>query len=356
MKIAMVARNTLYSSPGGDTVQIEKTAKYLQLMNIDVDIILTKEKINYEKYDLLHFFNLIRPSDILPHFGKANRFVVSTIFVEYTESEKITGTITRRILARFFSPGFIEYIKVIARGVKGKEKVNLLYLLLGHKRSMRLLFSRASAVLPNSKSELKRCITYLKVPPKNFGIVPNGIDCEDYQDVRIDKEFLNSVICVGRIERSKNQLNTIRAMNGLPYNCFIIGKPSLNDMRYYEKCKKEAKSNVQFMQHIPQNELFSIMKSAKVSVLASWFETTGLVSLEAAYLGCKLVITSKGDQKEYFGNYVEYCDPGNVDSIKQAIINAYSSKRQNELKRKIQEEYTWEKAAEATFDVYKRVL
>ena len=36
------------------------------------DIKLTNEKIDYSKYDLLHFFNITRPADILYHLEKSS--------------------------------------------------------------------------------------------------------------------------------------------------------------------------------------------------------------------------------------------------------------------------------------------
>jgi hypothetical protein len=60
MKVAFIARSSLYSVKGGDTIQIVSTAKYLRQLNVDVDIKLADEKIDYNHYDLLHFFNLIK--------------------------------------------------------------------------------------------------------------------------------------------------------------------------------------------------------------------------------------------------------------------------------------------------------
>ena len=89
MKVAFIARSSLYTAKGGDTVQMLHTAKYLQQLNVQVDIRLANEKINYKEYDLLHFFNLIRPADILPHIGKANTpFVVTPLLIDYSEYDK----------------------------------------------------------------------------------------------------------------------------------------------------------------------------------------------------------------------------------------------------------------------------
>ena len=88
IKVLMISRATLFSSPGGDTVQVEETANYLRKIDVVVDIMLSNEDINFNGYDLVHFFNIIRPNDILGHLKKINiPFVISTIFVDYTEYE-----------------------------------------------------------------------------------------------------------------------------------------------------------------------------------------------------------------------------------------------------------------------------
>src|SRR6476661_6836980 len=119
MQVLMIARSTLYSSPGGDTTQLDMTAKYLREAGLNVDVRLSNETLQYTHYDLLHFFNIIRPDDILPHIRKANvPYVVSTIFVDYYEYERknrkgIAGT-ANKVLNR----DQIEYVKSIVRMIK----------------------------------------------------------------------------------------------------------------------------------------------------------------------------------------------------------------------------------------------
>ena len=88
MKVLFISRATLFKDPGGDTIQIINTAENLKKLEVDVDIKVANDKIDYCHYDLIHFFNIIRPSDILAHISKNNNpFVVSTIFVDYSEYE-----------------------------------------------------------------------------------------------------------------------------------------------------------------------------------------------------------------------------------------------------------------------------
>ena len=93
MNILFIARSTLYEVSGGDTIQIIKTAEELRKLGVVVDIKLSNEKnINYGQYDLLHFFNIIRPSDIIAHIDKCNKpFVVSSIYLLYEDFENNTS-------------------------------------------------------------------------------------------------------------------------------------------------------------------------------------------------------------------------------------------------------------------------
>jgi glycosyltransferase involved in cell wall biosynthesis len=93
-----------------------------------------------------------------------------------------------------------------------------------------------------------------------------------------------------------------------------------------------------------------------VHVLPSWFETTGLSSLEAAAMGCNIVITRKGDTEEYFEDYAFYCAPDSLQSIFEAVEKASSQKYDPELRNKIFSQYTWIQTAEKTKAAYHEIM
>ncbi|MBK7308934.1 MAG: glycosyltransferase [Chitinophagaceae bacterium] len=57
---------------------------------------------------------------------------------------------------------------------------------------------------------------------------------------------------------------------------------------------KEAAGNIVFAGRLTQTALANYYARARVHVLPSWFETCGLSSLEAAAMGCNIVITARG--------------------------------------------------------------
>lgn len=360
MKILFIARASLYTNSGGDTMQIVNTAHHLRALGIGVDIELTDKAIDYSGYDLLHFFNIIRPADILSHIKRSGKpFVVSTIFVDYSETEKNSAGSFRKLLTRFISGDGIEYLKVIARMVRNKEKIgSLQYLLKGHRRSVKQVIKQAALLLPNSKSEYLRLVTQYTIQ-QQYRVIPNGIDTAIFNfpvNNPVTREN-DMVICVARIEPLKNQLRLIQALNeSKKFRLFIIGSPSANHLQYYEECRRIAAGNVSFISKLPQTALLEYYLRSKVHVLPSWFETTGLSTLEAAAMGCNIVITDKGDTREYFQDYGYYCDPGSSASIREAIEKAAANSVNPALTDLIRSRYTWQQAAEKTFDAYKEIL
>ena len=358
MKVLFISRSTLFTSPGGDTKQIELTAAYLIKLGVQVDIRLAKDDIDYSSYDLIHFFNIIRPADLLIHAQKSGKpYVISTVFLDYGEFEKNTRKGLFGLINKLFSEDFIEYLKVIARYFKNNEPIKSTnYLLWGHRRSVKYLIRNAKVLLPNSVNEYKRLVKKYGEEQK-FIAVPNAIDTAMYFATKIvDEKYKDAVLCVARVEGRKNQLNLIRAMKNTSFKLIINGKYSPNNKKYYDECRREATNNIYFNDRISEEELYIMFNSAKVHVLPSYFETTGLASLEAAVMGCNIVITNKGDTVEYFGNLAYYCNPDDPLSIKNAVEQAYREPFREELRQIILQKYTWEKAAQATLTGYKMAL
>lgn len=357
MIVAFISRATLYTSPGGDTKQLDLTAQNLRKMGVSVDVYLTYETIDYSQYDLLHFFNIIRPADIMKHTRLSGKpYVVSTIFVEYGTVQQQIG-MAQSILKKIFSDDGLEYIKAVARAVKNGEKiVSKEYLLKGHKASIKHVAENAAMLLPNSESEYRRFEKKYGIS-RPYHVIPNGINTECAgKQYPVSEKYKNAILCMGRIEARKNQLRLIEALNNTEYQLYIHGKPSPNAMAYFEQCKQTAGDNIHIEGHLDDDELFTAYSNAKVHVLASYFETTGLSSLEAAVMGCNIVVTDKGDTRDYFKDDAWYCDPDSTTSISEAVDAAYNAPYDEQFRTRILNEYTWERAAEETYAAYKQVL
>jgi glycosyltransferase involved in cell wall biosynthesis len=366
LKVMMQSRTTLFSVPGGDTTQIVKTAEALKTMGCKVDI-TTELEPSLVGYDVIHLFNLVRPQELYIQALNARRYgkpiALSTIFVDYSDFDRHGRTGIQRLLANVLKADELEYLKVAARVLKNGEMNKGTFMLLrtGYNRLQKEILSMSDVLLPNSDSEMKRISSrFPECSLPSYVIVPNAVD-EKVFDCHQSlagyyKNYEGCVLCVARIEGNKCQLNLVRAMHDLPWQLVLVGKAAPNHRAYYEQVRGEAGRNVHILGQIDHNLLPSLYKAAKVHCLVSWMETTGLSSLEAGAMGCNLVITEKGDTRDYFQEYPTYCEPDSVNSIKAAIIEAYHKPRSDKLQQHILSNYTWEKAATKTIEGYLHAL
>ncbi len=352
MRVALITRSTLYSVRGGDTIQVLQTAQELTELGVEVNILLSNQHIDYARYNLLHFFNITRPADILYHEKKSGKpFVVSTILCNYSEYDKHHRKGIGRLIS-FLPADSIEYLKTMARWLIGKDHLSSInYIWKGQKKSIVEILNKAAVILPNSQSEYRRVErNYLE--QVNNVIVPNGINPNIFKWNKLIPKDEKLVVCAARIEGIKNQINLIKALNNTCFKVLIIGTASPNQVSYYEECRSIAAENIIFIDHLPQDELVEYYQRAKVHVLPSWFETTGLSSIEAAIMGCNIVITDKGDTREYFEDYAYYCDPADTKSIYDAVKKASEAPQNIALREKILSEYTWKHSAIQTMKAY----
>lgn len=366
MRVLFQSRTTLFTVPGGDTIQIIKTKEYLERLGIAVDI-STELEPNIAKYDIVHVFNLMRPQETYLQIRNAKRqgkpTALSTIFGLYVECEKKAREGFAAYVTKIATIYQIEYLKVLARALLNFEynKGVRMVLTHGYYTLLKKICADTDIFLPNSEAEMKRVASTIGIRDYRHIVVPNAVDTAlfDPSTVVMDdtiNTYADCVLCVASIAPRKNQLNLVRAMKGLPYRLVLIGKPTPNNHAYYNKVLKEAGDMITVIDHIEHPQLPQYYKAARIHVLASWMETPGLASLEAAAMGCNIVVTEKGDTRDYFGDYAFYCDPDDVDSIRSAILNAYTTPVRNDMRQYIINNFTWERAVRKTLEGYNLIL
>jgi glycosyltransferase involved in cell wall biosynthesis len=229
-----------------------------------------------------------------------------------------------------------------------------------------LLFARR--ILPNSQSEADLLQKFFNLESdfhSRVDIIPNAIDTELYQSIpEPSQAFLQQygvrdfVLQVGTVNPVKNQLGLIEALHDLPVDLVFIGPVQPAYAEYGAECKARGaqRGRVIFIDQLPHDQLPGIYTLASVHALPSWRETPGLVSLEAAAAGCRVVTTSIGSTRDYFGDLAWYCYPSDHASIRNAIESALQTPRSDALRQRILREYTWQCASQATLNAYQQVL
>ena len=370
MQVLMQIRANAFSCPGGDTVQMQKTKEYLEKQGIKVDLSL-ELRPDLKNYDVVHLFNLARVQETYIQVQNAvaqkKPIVFSTIYWPNLEFEKIAGVGIRGMLGKMLSINQMESLKALVKFVLWGNHDEGTKTLITHKyqEMQRYILENVDVYLPNAMEEMEQIRINLgyEANPESVVVVPNAIDDKFAKDALASSsdefdEYKGWIICVGRVDTRKNQMKLIEAIQGTDYKLLLVGKCSPGQKKYYDKVMTAIKDNpnIKYIEQIPNEKLYQLYKVCKVSVLPSWFETPGLVSLEAAVMGCNIVVSPKGTTKSYFGDFAYYCDVMNSGSILTQLNKAYDEPYHEEFREMILKDYTWKAAAEATRRGYEKAV
>lgn len=361
------------SSPGGDVTQAHETARALTALGIDVRV-SSELQPDLTGVDLVHVFNLVRPQDAMVQARHAWRHrrpvALSTVYCDMWEYDSSARGGLGGAIARHAGRDSIELAKAAGRAVRSRELHRGLVPLVwpGYRALQHELVARCDVLLPNSVSELRRIERDLEVeiPEERYVAVPNAVDPAAYDGQLLDgqsppphlAEHEGCVLCVGRVEGRKNQLNVIRALAGSGHRLVLAGQAAANQRAYVEAVRAEVgrRANVRWLGAVSEEDKRWLYRLARVHILASWMETTGLASLEAAALDCALVVTPNGDTRDYFDGAAHFCRPDDPRSIRDAVDAAYRAGPDATLRQRVLTYYTWDAAAHATARGYETAL
>jgi len=367
MNILLQSRVDLLEKPGGDTTQILKTAEYLKKLGISVDI-STKLEEDLQNYDLVHLFNITRPQETYLQYlnaKKQNKLVVLTpIYQNFDEwDEKGRYGMQKYFMKLVKNKNCKEIIKTFLRIFSDNKQWEpfVTQLKIGFTQQQKEILASVNLLLPNSEMEMRKIEQDFGIK-NSYQIVPNGVEM-DFSDSKPDGfinkyQLENFVLCVANFTSIKNHLNLIKALENTNFILVLIGKPQKAHKKYFQLIKKMVEKNkrIVLLKNISQDELKSAYAAAKVHILPSWFETCGLVSLEAGLAGCNVVSTNRGYAKEYLKDFAWYCNPAEINSIREAVLKAYHAPRSDKLKNYLLENFSWEKTAQKTVAVYNELL
>lgn len=365
MKVLFLLRHNFYSSPGGAQIQIEKTAFYLRQIGVEIDFSLNFPK-NINKYDIIHLTDLTWIYDNPSYLRKIERsnfkgsIVLSTIYWPFDDYFESGAPFLHKLLYSLFGVDGFERIKSMGKLFNQRKMIYLNGLLTNYTYQQKKIIEKIDLLLPNSYMEMNALNTRLSLNQDNYRVIYNAIDIELFNKVidnsKVKKD--NNLICfVARIDPRKNQLNFLKAIYNEPYRIRFIGAPGPNSKGYFKELKALAdkRGNVEFISHIPQEEVITHMLESKLHVLTSWIETPGLVSLEAAYCGCNILVSDKGSVREYFRDFAHYCIPDDLENIRIMTKKGMEAEFNPEFRKLIETEFSWEKTAKDTYESYQRL-
>jgi glycosyltransferase involved in cell wall biosynthesis len=342
LRIAVAGPLGAMNAPGGGEVQMRATVDALTRLGVDARLWRPWEE-PLGQFDVLHLFGSVPEHLTLATLARRRNVgvVVSPIaWFSWQACARESGPWWRRAAA----VGKFALRAALPRIPSWRRR----------------LYHAADVLLPNSHAEAQQLTRLFGVPTDRIHVTPNGADPRFADaDPRPFRRLVGTdefVLCPGRIEPRKNQLTLVRAMRGAELPVVLLGDAVPGHEDYLAQCRRDGGDQVIHVPRVDHGDpmLASAYAACSCLALCSWFETPGLVALEAALTGCPLVLPSAGAADEYFGEMVAYISPRDAGAIRRAVMKAVGQGRDPMLAAHVRHYLTWTVAARVTCEAYVR--
>ncbi len=195
-------------------------------------------------------------------------------------------------------------------------------------------------------------------PEVSVEVIPHGVSNRDFP---FGKDGSRNILFVGRIDPVKGielLMESLKFIRG-DFVLNIAGGPS-KDISYYENIKDNtSKYPIRFFGKVPHKELYKIYQNSCMLVLPSYYESFGLVALEAMSSGRPVVGFSDTSLSEVVGEKAGIFVKRNTREFAHAInfLLNNKSKRYDFGKKasKISYAYSWEKTSRRYIEFYRKI-
>lgn len=332
MKVLFHAYNCCcQNESGGVQVRIRRLQKLLSSKGVQVDFFNPYET-KVKDYDVLHIFMLTLENQSLVDLAKSLglKTVLSSI-VSIREGRAID--FYRRLP------------KQLTTAVK--MKCNQL--------------EKFDTIIAETPLESEFLNKHYKVPMSKMKVIPNGVDeigeggGEIFEKIGKGKKY---ALQVGRFDANKNQLNVIKSLRDADYDVvFVGGANAAESSSYFDSCVKEANNNpkMHFLgwQTAGSALLNSAFLNAQAVILPSHHETFGMVATEGAMSGAHVCLSNTLAINGFGVFDKEYSfNPDDCSDIRRAIDKAMATPKDDSLKKRAEDVFSWDKIAQQHIDIY----
>ncbi len=320
MHVVLLARKTLYTQPGGDTVQVEETASALRRCGHEATILTAGQPLPLSA-TVLHGFNLGRPADLMPYFKSfKGKKILSSIYVDYSLADQQRFPRLYSLLGKHG----LEYAKTLGRALNGSDRFpGILFLAHGQKSCVRGLLRLTDLLITSSKSEAQRIESDFGPLRCAVKTVPLGIGASFLAPFE-QRQKREGLLLLGRLEWLKNQKTMINWATENNWPLTVVGDANANQKTYYQECLNQAGSSVSFLPYTAGDELKRLLRSHRVLIIPSHFESFSLVGWEAASQGMHVLYNDVADMNETLapvGTPIQMADKKAAVSVISAALN-----------------------------------
>ncbi len=169
---------------------------------------------------------------------------------------------------------------------KVKSLLHKPYRLLGG-----FIFRKARKIICVSKFEMTLLKKHFNIGDEKLVHIPNGLNREEFRDIKPMKKDQKTILYVGRLEKYKGVQYIISALTVLSgYRFEIIGRgPYEKELQMLAE-KLAVNDRIDWLCGLNRKELLSYYKSADVFVHLSRFEAYGITVAEALACGTSCIV------------------------------------------------------------------
>jgi glycosyltransferase involved in cell wall biosynthesis len=200
---------------------------------------------------------------------------------------------------------------------------------------------------------------HLHVPGSRIRIIHHGVIRRPIPDLPREK----IVLCVGAIQRRKNQAMLIRAFRALPEDWTLV----LAGSHGYEAAEaigevaaSPAKDRIRITGYLTDDEIGDWYARASIFAFPSLDEGFGMPVLEAMAAGIPVIAGNRSALPEVCGDAAELIDPGSEGELASALLRLATddTRRAEVVDRGLRraKEFRWEDAVLKTLAVYGELL
>ena len=368
-KIKVVMLGPYLYEMGGVTMHIKKLTKYLSLRD-DIELHLVTVGTKNEKFKIgdlnIHVIKKSLPYPFsIPSLVWSLRHKIIEINPDVVHAQgSFAPYSTATALVRNKYPVLLTVHGTAKKDIKYYNGLTFVLFKLVHKPNEKYVVSKTPNIVivaPQVKDIISGMTT------SKIRVIPNGIDSKDIQNIQPKSIDHPSIFYIGWLTKIKGVDVLLKAIpiikERIPAIHVYIAGSGLQEKELKNLVKKlKIEENVKFLGFISESDKYAYYKSADVCVFPSRQDYGPIVLPEAMACGKPIVASNVGGIPFMVENGKTglLFESENAEDLAEKIVTLL---KDDKLRQKMGEagkekvkEFTWDKIAEQTVEVYREIL
>jgi len=242
-------------------------------------------------------------------------------------------------------------------------------------RTIQRLAPRASRVICTSEHSKQQVLEHCQLDPAQVVVIPGGVapgflEAIDFAESAVAREVYGLdrpyIVSLSTLEPRKNLGRLVAAYDrlcerrGPIWDLVLIGAAGWGDTRIDELLKQPRRGRVILPGRVSQQQLAPLLAGADAMAFVSLAEGFGLPPLEAMAVGCPVLASNTTSLPEVIGDAGLLVDPKDIEAIsaglEQLLTDSALANDLSAMGRARAAEFTWQRAAETTAEVYRQAV